>query len=213
MSINIAGGAEEDGIVIGNTFNKYGSKNPIVKWMINGFEKSLSGFVEGSSPLSIHEIGCGEGYWVIRWSQQGLSVRGSDFSRDVIEIARGNASNHGLPTSLFQTRNVYEVDAEVDTADLVVCCEVLEHLEDPELGLQALQKITTQSLILSVPREPLWRVLNLARGKYICKLGNTPGHIQHWSKREFLQLVSRYFEVVEVKNPLPWIMIFCRPYK
>lgn len=213
MSINLAGGAEEDGVVIGNTFDKYGSKNPIVKWMMNGFESGLSSFIELAAPLSIHEIGCGEGYWVINWREQGLLARGTDFSKDVIAIARRNASNHGLPKSVFQSRNIYDLIGEEDTADLIVCCEVLEHLDNPEIGLQALQKVTTQSLIISVPREPLWRVLNLARGKYVCKWGNTPGHKQHWSKRKFVELVSKYFEVVEVKSPLPWTIILCRPYK
>jgi len=213
MNIRISGGAEEDGVVIGNTFDKYGSRNPIVKWMINGFEKSLSGFVEDAAPASIHEIGCGEGYWVLRWGEQGFSVRGCDFSKDVIDIAQENAFNRGLPKSLFQSRSIYDLKIDEDSAELIVCCEVLEHIEDPEAGLKALQKVTMQSLILSVPKEPLWRILNLARGKYITSLGNTPGHIQHWSKREFIQLVSKYFEVAEVRSPFPWTMVFCRPYK
>jgi hypothetical protein len=87
---------------------------------------------------------------------------------------------------------------------------VLEHLEQPDIGLVALQKVATDYVILSVPCEPLWRVLNLARGKYISNFGNTPGHIQHWSSSEFIALVGRYFDIVEVKNPLPWTMILCR---
>jgi 2-polyprenyl-3-methyl-5-hydroxy-6-metoxy-1,4-benzoquinol methylase len=134
-------------------------------------------------------------------------------SKDVIEIARENAFSRGLEKTLFQTRNIYELKAGEDSAELIVCIEVLEHLEDPEAGLRALQKVTTQSLILSVPREPLWRALNLARGKYILRLGNTPGHVQHWSKHEFVQLVSKYFEVVEVRSPFPWTMVFCRLFK
>ena len=38
-------------------------------------------------------------------------------------------------------------------------------------------------LLVSVPREPLWRALNVARGAYLRELGNTPGHVNHWSKR------------------------------
>jgi hypothetical protein len=30
-----------------------------------------------------------------------------------------------------------------------------------------------------VPREPIWRIGNMARGRYLGDLGNTPGHIQH----------------------------------
>ena len=36
-----------------------------------------------------------------------------------------------------------------------------------------------------MPREPLWRGLNMARGAYLKDLGNTPGHVNHWSKRSF----------------------------
>ncbi|MOA56543.1 hypothetical protein D3C78_1805420 [compost metagenome] len=87
----------------------------------------------------------------------------------------------------------------------------MEHLEHPEQGLQALQRIVGRHLILSVPREPIWCALNLARGKYIGDFGNTPGHIQHWSQKGFISLVSRYFDVLEVKSPLPWTMLLCKP--
>lgn len=213
MSIKIAGGAKENGVVIGNSYDKYGSTNPIVKWMMKGFESTLSDFVSKAAPESIHEIGCGEGYWVLRWNEQGLSAKGCDFSKDVIKIARENAINRGLPTSLFESRSIYDLDAVQDSVDLVVCCEVLEHLENPEAGLQALQRVTKQHLIVSVPQEPLWCALNLARGKYIKHWGNTPGHIQHWSESAFVQLVSKYFEIVEIRSPLPWTMLLCRPFR
>lgn len=213
MSIKIAGGAKQDGVVIGNAYDKYGSKNPVVKWMMNGFASALSDLIARAEPESIHEIGCGEGYWVLRWSEQGLNARGCDFSREVIEIARENAINRGLETSLFKSRSIYDLDVTQDSADLVVCCEVLEHLENPEAGLQALQRVTKRRLIVSVPQEPLWCALNLARGKYITRWGNTPGHIQHWSRSDFVKLVSKYFEVIEVRSPLPWTMLFCRPFK
>ena len=45
-------------------------------------------------------------------------------------------------------------------------------------------------LLVSVPREPLWRGLNLARGSYLRELGNTPGHLNHWSKRRFASLLA-----------------------
>lgn len=213
MSIKIAGGVKQDGVVIGNAYDKYGSKNPVVKWMMNGFASALSDLIAKAEPESIHEIGCGEGYWVLRWNEQGLNARGCDFSREVIEIARENAINRGLETSLFKSRSIYDLDVTQDSADLVVCCEVLEHLEDPDAGLQALQRIAKQHLIVSVPQEPLWCTLNLARGKYITRWGNTPGHIQHWSKRKFVKFVSGYFEIIEIRSPLPWTMLFCRPYQ
>lgn len=211
MSIKISGGTKEDGIVIGNAYNKYGSSNSIVKWMMNGFEAALTDFVAKASPLSIHEIGCGEGYWTLHWLKQGLPARGSDFSTQVIRLAHENAAEQNQPSSLFKASSIYELTTEQDSADLIVCCEVLEHLEDPEVGLQALQRVVGKHLIISVPQEPLWRLLNMARGKYIPHWGNTPGHLQHWSKRGFIRLVSKYFDIIETKSPLPWTMLLCRP--
>lgn len=211
MSIKVAGGSQENGIVIGNTYDKYNSKNPIVKWMMNGFHGALSDLVQKAAPTQIHEIGCGEGYWVSKWNQEGLVARGCDFSSKVIEIAKENATNKGLSTELFSTKNIYELDPITDSADLIVCCEVLEHLDNPKAGLEALKRVTQNHLIISVPREPLWCALNLARGKYISQLGNTPGHVQNWSRAGFINLVSEYFEIIEVKSPLPWTMLLCRP--
>ena len=211
MNVKISCGAKEDGIVIGNTYDKYGSQNLVVKWMMKKFDLTLSDFVNQVSPRTIHEIGCGEGYWVLRWHEKGFQTKGSDFSKKIIEIARGNASSRGVPTSLFEAKSIYNLSAEQDSADLIVCCEVLEHLEDPENGLKALQKVVNGYLVASVPREPIWRALNLARAKYVRSFGNTPGHIQHWSKHGFIQLISKYFEIIETKSPVPWTMVLCRP--
>ena len=97
-----------------------------------------------------------------------------------------------------------------DSAELIVCCEVLEHLQNPQKAFKSLQRIVKKNLILSVPREPIWRLLNFMRGKYLSEFGNTPGHIQHWSRYSFIKTVSRYFDIIEVKSPLPWTMLLCQ---
>lgn len=208
--MKISEGIEEDGVVVGNAYDKYSAKNPIARWLMKGFSDALSGLVQRVGPRTINEIGCGEGYWVIEWNRQGIDARGSDFSKKVIELAKLNAQSEGLPRSRFSVQSIYDLDAARETADLIVCCEVLEHLDDPRAGLSALQRVTTDHLIVSVPREPIWRVLNMARGKYLGDLGNTPGHIQHWSADRFVKLISEYFEVIEVRKPLPWTMLLCR---
>ena len=97
-----------------------------------------------------------------------------------------------------------------DAAELVVCCEVLEHVDDPVAGLETLAGLARPWLLVSVPREPLWRALNLARLKYVGELGNTPGHLNHWSRRGFLDFLAERVELVEVRSPLPWTMALCR---
>jgi len=208
--MKISEGIKEDGIVVGNVYDKYGSKNPIVQKIMDNFNKSLSGLVARSKSKQIHEIGCGEGYWVMQWKAQGIEARGSDFSAQVIEIAQKNALEENLSADIFEQCSIYDVKPDRDSADLIVCCEVMEHLERPENGLRALQQIVKKHVILSVPREPVWCALNLLRGKYISRLGNTPGHIQHWSRSGFVNLVANYFDIIEVRTPLPWTMLLCR---
>jgi 2-polyprenyl-3-methyl-5-hydroxy-6-metoxy-1,4-benzoquinol methylase len=210
--MKIARGEIENGVVVGNAYDKYGSRNHIIRFIMRGYDNALNELVHRTKLTDIHEIGCGEGYWVLRWYQEKMKVRGSDFSGKVIDLARINAVEAGISDSLFEQLSIYDLIPERDSADLIVCCEVLEHLKDPEAGLAALQRITKHRIIISVPREPLWRILNLARGKYITDFGNTPGHIQHWSKKSFLRLVNKYFDVLEVKNPLPWTMVLCKAF-
>jgi len=210
--MKISEGLREGGIVVGNNYNKYSTQNPIARRLMRGFSESLSALVSKAAPETIHEVGCGEGYWTLAWHQQGMQVKGSDFSEQVIALAQENAAEQGLPPTLFSRRSIYELAQGDDSADLIVCCEVLEHLDDPEAGLAALRRVATRNIILSVPREPLWCALNLARGKYWSSLGNTPGHIQHWSSRAFVDLVQKYFEVQEIRKPLPWTMLLCKKY-
>ena len=208
--MKISGGMLEDGIAIGNAYDKYGSKNPLVRRIMKGFAGALSELVTRAGSKSIHEVGCGEGYWVFEWNRQGIEARGSDFSEKVIGLSRENAQSRGLSPALFSVRNIYDIEPIHDSADLIVCSEVLEHLKNPEAGLTALRRTATGYVILSVPREPIWCLLNLARGKYLFRFGNSPGHIQHWATSEFVKLVGRYFDIVEVKTPIPWTMLLCR---
>ena len=208
--MKISSGIKENGIIIGNIYNKYGSRNPFVKKVIENFEYSLMELVELAKPQTIHEVGCGEGYWTIKWHLSGYKVRGSDFSKTVIELAQNNAGNAGIKDSLFYQKSIYDLNKAEDSADLIVACEVFEHLENPRRALEAILKACPGYLIASVPREPLWRMLNMARGKYLSDMGNTPGHLQNWSMNEFVEFLAEKFEVVRVSRPLPWSMVLCR---
>jgi len=208
--MKVAGGIKEDGIVIGNTYDKYGSRNPIVRKLMKGYEGALNELLRLADQKSIHEVGCGEGYWSLKWMERDFQVRGTDFSAVVIDMAKANARERGLPEEGFAVRNIYELDPVMDKAGLVVCCQVLEHLEYPEKALQALKVVSEPYLILCVPREPVWSLLNLARGKYWNAGGNTPGHIQRWTGSQFVGFVSDYFTVEKVLSPLPWTMLLCK---
>ena len=57
---------------------------------------------------------------------------------------------------------------------------------------------------------PPARRSSYARGAYQRDLGNTPGHLNHRSKRSFVALLERHGEVVEARSPFPWTMLLVR---
>lgn len=193
----------------GNYFDKYGSRNPIVRWMMAGFLDAFGELVKRANAPEALEIGCGEAELSIHMATRGMKVRGCDIAAEAIDEARSRVEAAGVDVELW-TQRLEDFDDCSEGAPLVVCCEVLEHLDDPEGGLKTLAGLADPWLLCSVPREPLWRFLNVARGRYFTELGNTPGHINHWSKRGFVAFVSQRFDVVESRSPLPWTMLLCR---
>ena len=193
----------------GNVYDKYASSNPVERRLVAGFVGHLGELAARSGAREAHEIGCGEGELAIRLARAGLRVRGSDASAEVIEEARRRAAAAGVEIS-YRAAPVEALEPRYDAAELVVCCEVLEHLPDPDAALATLAGLARPWLLVSVPREPLWRALNLARFRYARDLGNTPGHLGHWSKRGFCSFLRERVDVVEVRSPLPWTMALCR---
>ena len=199
-------GADEAG---GNVYDKYASTNPVERRLMGGFTAAFDELVERTGAAEAHEVGCGEGEMSARMARAGLRVRGTDAFPETIEEARRRAGAEGLGIA-YEATAVQLLDPAEHSAELVVCCEVLEHLPDPDAALDVLASLAKPWLLASVPREPLWRALNMARGAYLRDLGNTPGHLGHWSKRGFLSLLGRRFDVVEVRSPLPWTMALCK---
>jgi 2-polyprenyl-3-methyl-5-hydroxy-6-metoxy-1,4-benzoquinol methylase len=189
---------------------KYQSKNLIANFLIKNFLKTVLKTVQQAKSSEIFEIGCGEGHILGILAKNNFIVKGCDISETSLAVAKSESERLGLSFPLL-IKSIYDLDASKDKCNTVLCCEVLEHLTDPEQGLRKLISITEKNLILSVPREPLWHILNMARGKYLNALGNTPGHFQHWTLSMFINLVDKYAEIVSVKTPLPWILIHCRP--
>lgn len=199
----------EGDIVIGNVYDRYETNNPIARRLMNGFLSRFDTLLDRSGAKEVHEVGCGEGNLTARMALAGLKVRGSDFSERIIAEANTNAKEAGISVD-YKSASIYDLDPAVDSAELIVCCEVLEHLDEPEKAVEMLAQLANPFLIVSVPREPIWRVLNVARGAYLREWGNTPGHLQHWSQKSFLEMLRTKFEIVVENSPFPWTMALCR---
>jgi SAM-dependent methyltransferase len=200
----------EDGIVTGNTYDKYGSSNPAVRRMMAGFERSLDELLAHAAPRSLLDVGCGEGVLVHRWAERlGRETRvvGIDLEEESIQAGWAERQAPNLEYHTMPAENLPFAEDEFDLASAI---EVLEHVPDPEHTVSEMARCAERHLLVSVPREPLWRMLNMARGAYWPQLGNTPGHLNHWSRRSFVSLLSRHGRVVEVRSPFPWTMLLVR---
>jgi 2-polyprenyl-3-methyl-5-hydroxy-6-metoxy-1,4-benzoquinol methylase len=193
----------------GNTFDKYGSRNPVVRRLMTGFERALVTLFELARPESVLDVGCGEGVLTLEWAQAlGESpVVGLDLADPKLEAEWRRRSR---PNLSFVTGRGEQLPFGAGEFDLVAAIETLEHVENPARTLSEMTRVAGRYLLVSVPREPLWRGLNLARGAYLRDLGNTPGHVNHWSRRGFERLLSAYGEVIEVRTPFPWTMALVR---
>ena len=200
---------DAEGTVTGNTYDKYGSSNPVVKRLMEGFESSLDELWGIAQPRSILDVGCGEGVLTAEWAERLGDGRivGIDLDDPKLRSEWERRSRPNLEFRVEEATSLSFADGEFDMACAI---EVLEHVPDPEATLAEMARVASRHLLVSVPREPLWRGLNVARGAYLRELGNTPGHVNHWSKRAFVSLLSRYGTVEEARSPFPWTMVLVR---
>jgi SAM-dependent methyltransferase len=193
--------------VAGNTYDKYASTNPIERRMMQGFFAAFDRMLDGLRPALVVEVGAGEGRVTERIVERfpDASVVGLDLPDD--DLA-GEWSELGLPMFFGDVTRLPFPDRSVD---VVVGLEVLEHVPEPGLALAEIARVCADTAVLSVPREPIWRAGNMARGRYLRELGNTPGHLNHWSAPAFERFVATRFDIADRARPLPWTMLRARP--
>jgi 2-polyprenyl-3-methyl-5-hydroxy-6-metoxy-1,4-benzoquinol methylase len=202
-------GVTQEPVPTGNTYDKYGSANPVVRPLMQGFESTLDELWHKAAPQSILDVGCGEGVLVEKWARRlgDRRVVGIDLDDPKLRAEWEKRRRENLEYRVEDATRLSFADGEFDMASAI---EVLEHVPDPAHTVAEMARAAQRWLLVSVPREPLWRALNMARGAYLKDLGNTPGHINHWSKRSFVAMLSQHGTVEDVRSPFPWTMVLVR---
>jgi SAM-dependent methyltransferase len=184
--------------------------------LLDGYFRGVESLVNASGILQHKkvkaiEIGCGEGFSTQRLRNMlpgNVELKASEFVGSLVP----KAQERNPDVKVFE-ESVYETKHADESFDLIFLLEVLEHLDYPDKALGELARILKPDgyLVLGVPREPLWCSLNMARGKYLLHLGNTPGHFNHWPTFALKRFVGKHFgPVVAKRTPLPWTQVLAQ---
>jgi len=193
----------------GNTYDKYGSSNPVVRRLMAGFESALDELWEQASPESALDVGCGEGVLTERFAERLGTGRVAGVDLEDPKL-RAEWDSRTRPNLEFRSYDGGDLPFRRNDFDIACAIEVLEHVPDPEHTLAEMVRVARGHVLVSVPREPLWRALNMLRGSYVRQWGNTPGHVNHWSKPAFMDFANRHGRIAAVRSPFPWTMVLVR---
>jgi SAM-dependent methyltransferase len=188
---------------------KYRNDHPVQRALIRRFATALHDLVIEAGPLSsVLEVGVGEGFISGYLSEQLPGVRFTGVALDAADVAR--ARRH-FPRIEVREGSAYDLGALPKGYDLVICAEVLEHLDDPARAIREMMGLRPRRLLLSVPHEPFFMLGNLARLKNVGRLGNDPEHVNHWGRGSFRRLLEGQLDVLRLTTSFPWILALAAP--
>jgi SAM-dependent methyltransferase len=185
---------------------KFETGNPVVQRMIGRFFACLRGLIGPLSPSRTLDAGCGEGETLARL---GTLLGERIAAVDLSDYSVGRVRER-LPAVDAQVASVTALPFEDDSFDLVLCLEVLEHLESPGAAVAELARVGSRDVIISVPHEPWFQIGSLLRGKYVGSLGNHPEHLNHYSRRTLRALLERDLKVRAIRHSFPWLIAHVR---
>ncbi len=149
---------------------------------------------------SIIDIGCGSGFKLIKYlgNYETLGVDSSP----VIKQAAAHYPDHVW-------MNVSAFNPILHQADAVICADVIEHVESPDLLLESISSIRNwKYLLISTPER------NLKRGWYHYGPPPNPCHYREWNFSEFQDFISGYFHIINHSIPnkdQATQLIICKP--
>jgi ubiquinone/menaquinone biosynthesis C-methylase UbiE len=171
--------------------------------LVARFRDAVVARVATGGPDSVLEVGCGQGWLLARIAETlpDTALHGLDVRADAIEYAA-----RLVPEASLTVGDGASLPYPDRSFAVVVCSQVIEHVEDPVRVLAEIRRVGKGHAVISVPHEPWFWAANLARGKYLPTLGNCPGHIHHYTSRSLARLLRTQFSSAEVSTSFPWLV-------
>lgn len=188
---------------------KYQNDNPLQRALIRRYVATLHDmFIEAGPVSSVLDVGVGEGFVSGYLSEQLPTIRftGVDMSASDIALLRAK-----FPRIEAHQGSAYDLGGLPQGYDLVLCAEVLEHLDSPARALDEMLARRPRRLLLTVPHEPFFMLSNLARGKNVTRFGNDLDHKNHWGPAAFRALLETRLSVLRLATSYPWLLAMAAP--
>lgn len=192
-------------------FEKHTTKNPVGKLFLNNFLNTVVKTIKPLNIDSVLDVGCGEGFTLHRLIKEKIGKEFEGVEADEAAIKLGKKL---YPRLEIKKGDIYKLPYKSNAFDLVVCTEVLEHLENPKKAYRELIRVSKKYILISVPNEPFFTWQRIARLQNILHLGAHPEHIQHWTIPAFTKFVKvRGVKLITRKFPIPWTMVVLKKVK
>ena len=130
------------------------------------------------------DAGCGEGIGSYILSEKAKFVVGVDIDKECINLAKEKYKRENL---CFLTGSIHEIPFKNNTFDLVVCLEVIEHVEEQEKVICEMKRVLKKEgmLIISTPNKKIYSEERNYKNPY---------HKREFYKEEFIELLKMYFK-------------------
>lgn len=177
-----------------------------VSWKLKRFKRKLWFLVKFMKGKDFLDIGCNIGFGAEAARSYGLNATGIDVSPDAIQHAK----------RLFPDNNYYNMTStglaeQGKKFDLILCCEVIEHLTDVHGFMKSIKKLLKKDglLYLTTPDAGHFRVpKNFLAWKEV----QPPEHIGFFNKKLIKNLFDEYQLKILFFHPMfkPNLRVFAR---
>jgi len=199
---NLVLGSWDD--VLSTNHKKHKTKNPLKKYFINKFNNKIYDIVKSINFGNMIDVWCWE--WFLLKKLKPLLYWKKVIWIDYEATAVEHAKSQNNEIEFFQW-DVTKLNYQKDQFDLVICLEVLEHLENPNVWLQELLRVGNKHLILSVPNEPVFTIMRFLSLNNFFQLGKHPEHLNLWNAKSFEIFIRSNFDgKLTIYKSNPWII-------
>lgn len=133
-------------------------------------------WIDGLAPLhgkNVLDVGCGGGILAEAMAVKGAVVTGIDLAHKPLQVAALHAKESGVDVR-YEAISAEDLSAlERDHYDTVTCMEMLEHVPQPQLTVQACASLVAPGgwvFFSTINRNPLSWLMAIVGAEYVLKL-------------------------------------------